>query len=94
MRKYELFLIVHPDLDENNFKAVVEKVTGWVTELGGNVDKLDVWGRRRMAYLINKNREGQYALLHLSMDPKDTDALERNIRFHESVIRSMITVAK
>lgn len=94
MRNYELFLIVHPDLDENNFKAVVEKVSGWVTELGGNVEKIDVWGRRRMAYLINKHREGQYALLHLNMDPKGTEQLERNIRFQESVIRSMITVAK
>ena len=94
MRNYELFLIVHPDLDENNFKAVVEKVSGWVTEFGGNVEKIDVWGRRRMAYLINKHREGQYALLHLNMDPKATEQLERNIRFHESVIRSMITVAK
>lgn len=94
MRKYELFLIVHPDLDENNFKAVVEKVNGWVAELGGNVEKVDVWGRRRMAYLINKHREGQYVLLHLDMDPKTTDQLERNIRFNESVIRSMITVAK
>ncbi len=93
MRNYELFVIVHPDLDENNFKAVIEKVNGWVTELGGNVEKIDVWGRRRMAYQINKNREGQYALLHLNMDPKSTGQLERNIRFHESVIRSMITVA-
>lgn len=94
MRNYELFVIVHPDLDENNFKAVIEKVSGWVTELGGSVDKLDVWGRRRMAYQINKQREGQYALLHLIMDPNTTEQLERNIRFNESIIRSMITVAK
>jgi small subunit ribosomal protein S6 len=94
MRNYELFVIVHPDLDENNFKAVIEKVSGWVTEFGGSVDKLDVWGRRRMAYQINKQREGQYALLHLIMDPKTTEQLERNIRFNESIIRSMITVAK
>ena len=62
MRKYELVVIVHPDLDEANFQAVVEKVSGWVSESGGNVDKIDVWGRRRLAYLINKQREG-YKLL-------------------------------
>lgn len=91
MRKYELFVIVHPDLDEAKFQSVVEKVTGWVSESGGNVDKIDVWGRRRLAYLINKQREGQYALLHLSMDPAATDALNRNIRFQESIMRSMLT---
>jgi len=91
MRKYELFVIVHPDLDEANFQAVVEKVSGWVTEVGGNVDKIDVWGRRRMAYMINKQREGQYALLHLTMDPKGTSELNRNIRFQESIMRSMLS---
>jgi small subunit ribosomal protein S6 len=94
MRKYELFCIAHPDLDENAFKAVIEKVSGWVTEAGGSVDKVDVWGRRRMAYLINKQREGQYVLLHLSLAPAATAQLERNIRFQESVMRSMLTVVE
>ena len=92
MRKYELVCIIHPDLDENAFKALVEKVSGWVTEAGGSVDKVDVWGRRRMAYHINKQREGQYVLLQLTMAPTATAELERNMRFQESVIRSMLTV--
>ena len=94
MRNYELVCIVHPDLDENAFKAVVEKVSGWVTESGGSVDKVDVWGRRRMAYHINKQREGQYVLLHLSLNANATAQLERNIRFQESVMRSMLTVVE
>jgi len=94
MRNYELICIIHPDLDENAFKAIVEKVSGWVTETGGSVDKVDVWGRRRMAYHINKQREGQYVLLHLNMSPATTAQLERNIRFQESVIRSMLTVVE
>ena len=94
MRKYELVCIIHPDLDENAFKALVEKVSGWVTEAVGNVDKVDVWGRRRMAYHINKQREGQYVLLQLTMAPGLTAELERNIRFQESVIRSMLTVVE
>ncbi len=92
MRNYELVCIIHPDLDENAFKAVIEKISEWVKEAGGNVDQLDIWGRRRMAYHINKQREGQYALMHLSLDPATTAQLERNIRFQESVIRSMLTV--
>ena len=94
MRKYELVCIIHPDLDENAFKALVEKVSGWVTEAGGSVDKVDVWGRRRMAYHINKQREGQYVLLQLTMAPTATAALERNMRFQESVMRSMLTVVE
>jgi len=94
MRKYELVCIIHPDLDENAFKAVVEKVSGWVTEAGGSVDKVDVWGRRRMAYHINKQREGQYVLLQLTMPPASTAGLERNMRFQEAVIRSMLTVVE
>ena len=94
MRKYELVCIIHPDLNENAFKAVVEKVSGWVTETGGSVDKVDVWGRRRMAYHINKQREGQYVLMHLSMNPTATANLERNMRFQESVMRSMLTVVE
>ena len=94
MRNYELVCIVHPDLDENAFKAVVEKVSGWVTETGGSVEKVDVWGRRRMAYHINKQREGQYVLFHLNMEPTSTASLERNIRFQESVMRSMMIVVE
>ena len=94
MRSYELVCIIHPDLDENAFKAGVEKVSGWVTEAGGSVDKVDVWGRRRMAYHINKQREGQYVLLQLTMAPAATAELERNMRFQESVMRSMLTVVE
>jgi len=94
MRNYELVCIIHPDLDENAFKAVIEKVSGWVTESAGSVEKVDIWGRRRMAYHINKQREGQYVLLHLNMNPAATAQLERNIRFQESVIRSMLTVVE
>ncbi len=93
MHKYELVCIVHPDLDENAFKGVVEKVSGWVTEAGGTVDKLDVWGRRRMAYVIRKQREGQYVVLNISLPATATAGLERNLRFQESILRSMLTVA-
>lgn len=92
MRKYELVCIVHPDLDETAFKGVVEKVSSWITESGGTVDKTDVWGRRRMAYQIRKQREGQYVLLNVTMPPSATAQLERNMRFQESVLRAMLTL--
>ncbi len=94
MHNYELVCIVHPDLDENAFKGVLEKVNSWVTESGGTVDKLDVWGRRRMAYSIRKQREGQYAVMNISLPPAAAAELERSLRFQENILRSMITVAE
>ena len=91
MRKYELVCIVHPDLDENAFNGVIEKVKGWIAESGGSVDKVDVWGRKRLAYLIRKQREGQYVLFNVSLPPTATAPLDQNLRYQEPVIRYMIT---
>jgi small subunit ribosomal protein S6 len=91
MRKYELVCIVQPDLDETAFKGALERVQGWVTESGGTVDKVDVWGRRRMSYQIRKQRDGHYVLLNISIDPKAASDLERNIRYLETILRHMLT---
>jgi small subunit ribosomal protein S6 len=91
MRNYELVCIVQPELDETAFKGVIERVSNWVTEAGGTVDKVDVWGRRRLAYQIHKQREGQYVLLNVTLDPKSTSELERNIRYLETVLRHMLS---
>jgi small subunit ribosomal protein S6 len=93
MRKYELVCIVHPDLDETAFNGAVDKVKGWISDFGGSVDKVDVWGRRRLAYSIGKQREGNYVLLYAQLDPATLNELDRNLRFHEPVIRFMITQA-
>jgi small subunit ribosomal protein S6 len=94
MRHYELVCIVHPDLDEAGFNGVIEKVKGWVIETGGNVDKVDIWGRKRLAYSIKKHREGQYVLFNISLEPTATAPLEQNLRFLEPIIRYMITVVE
>ena len=91
MRKYELVCIVHPDLDETAFNGVVEKVKGWVVETTGSIDKVEVWGRRRLAYTIKKQREGQYVLFNISLEPAATITLDQNLRFLEPVIRYMLT---
>ncbi len=91
MRKYELVCIVHPDLDETGFNGVVERVKGWVTDVTGSIDKVEVWGRKRLAYQIKKQREGQYVLFNVSLDPASTITLDQNLRFLEPVIRYMIT---
>ena len=92
MRNYELVCIFQPELDETAFKVAVERVSSWVTEAGGNVDKLEIWGRRRLAYVIHKQTEGQYVLMNISLDPKAASGVERNIRYLETVMRHLLTV--
>lgn len=92
MRKYELVCIVHPDLDEAAFTAVIDKVKEWIAEANGSVDKVDIWGRKRMAYAIKKQREGQYVLFNVSLEPATTAILDQNLRFLEPIIRYMLTV--
>ena len=91
MRKYELVCVIHPDLDETAFNGVIEKVKGWIVEAGGSADKVEIWGRRRLAYMIKKQREGQYVLFNVSMPATATAVLDQNLRFLEPVIRYMLT---
>jgi small subunit ribosomal protein S6 len=90
MREYELVFIVHPDLDDTALKEVIEKVSGWITETGGSVSKVDLWGKRKLAYEIRKQKEGQYVLLKTQMDPAFGITLERNLRFLEPVMRFLL----
>jgi small subunit ribosomal protein S6 len=94
MRTYELVCIIQPELDETAFNGVVDKVKGWISDSGGNVDKVEVWGKRRMAYTIRKQRDGQYVLLNITMPNKATMDLERNLRFLEPVMRHMLSVVE
>ncbi len=91
MREYELIFIVHPDLDENAFKEIVERVSGWITEGGGQVLKTELWGKRQLAYPIKKHKEGQYVYLQTSMAPAFSAQLERNMRLTEPILRFLIT---
>ena len=91
MRKYELVCILQPELDETAFNGTLDRVKGWVSDAGGTVDKVDMWGKRRMAYVIRKQRDGQYVLLNITLDPKAAHELERNIHYLETVLRHMLT---
>jgi len=90
MRNYELVFIIQPDLDETAVKALVDKVQAWITEAGGVVAKIDNWGKRRLAYQINKRRDGQYVLFEIQMSPAFSIELERNLRFQEPIMRFSI----
>jgi small subunit ribosomal protein S6 len=83
--------IVHPEQDETEFNEVVEKVKGWITDSGGQVDNLDLWGKRRLAYPIQKQVEGQYVLMNTQLDPAFCSDLEHNLGLQEPVMRFLLT---
>jgi small subunit ribosomal protein S6 len=91
MRDYELVFIIHPDQDENGINGLIDRVKGWITDAGGSVETVDVWGRRRLAYIIRKQREGVYVFVKAQMPPTYTTELERNLRFAEPVMRYLLT---
>ena len=92
MRKYEIIFIAQPDLDEENLNNVIEKIKGWITEEKGEVVSVDNWGKKRMAYRIRKQRDGQYVLITANLEPASVKKINLDMRFIESIMRSMITV--
>ena len=93
MRDYEVALIAQPDLDEASLNNLIEKTKNWVGAAGGQVLNVDVWGRRRLAYPIRKQQEGQYVFVQTQMSPAGTREVERNLRFTEQILRFLIVRA-
>ncbi len=91
MRHYEVAFILHPDLEETATKDVIEKVQGWIKDSGGTIHKVDFWGKRKLAYEIRKQREGQYVFIYGEFDTSLCSELERNLGLQESVMRFMLS---
>ena len=92
MRNYELVFICHPDLDDNAVGEIINKISGWISEDGGKVTKLDHWGKRTLAYLIRKQSEGHYIYMDLTIPPSTCAKLERNLRIMEPILRYSLIV--
>ena len=90
MRDYELAFIVSPNIETEGVTAVVEKVSGFVGAVNGEVTSVDVWGRRALAYSIKNFREGTYILLQTKMPPASLLELERELKLSEEIIRYML----
>jgi len=90
MRKYETLFILHPSLDEEAVKANVEKFKGVIENGGGVVENIDAWGKRKLAYEIDKVGEGYYTLVNFSSNPELPKELDRVFRITDSVIRHLI----
>lgn len=90
MRKYEVMYIIRPELEQEAVQAVVDKFQG-IIQNGGEITKQDVMGKRRLAYEINKIRDGIYVLVNFTATPEVVAELERILKISDEVIRYLIT---
>lgn len=88
--KYEITVILNPNLDDEALKAEFEKVCGIITRFGGEVEKVDDWGKRRLAYEINKINEGFYYFITVTADAAAPAEIESRLRIMESMVRYLI----
>lgn len=90
MRKYESMYILRPDFDEQAVKALVERFANVITEQGGEVVKTDEWGKRKLAYPIEKFREGYYVVMNFNAEADVPKELERIYKITDGVLRYIV----
>ena len=90
MRKYEIAVIINPDVDDRQVNGLLEKPFDVFSKAGGTVDNIDVWGRRRLAYDIQKKSEGIYVFINVSADPATVKELDRQFTLNESIMRTKV----
>jgi small subunit ribosomal protein S6 len=92
MRRYELMLLLRPDLEDDKLQAAVEKVTRAIVNGGGSLSKVSPWGKRRLAYDIGQHREASYFLIHFDIEPSQIREIERGMLISEEILRHLVTV--
>lgn len=90
MRHYEVMVILDPSVEERAVSPLIENFLTVVRTSGGNVEKVDTWGRRRLAYEINKQSEGIYSVIDLKATPEVVKELDRQLGLSESVLRTKV----
>jgi len=91
LRPYEVLVIVDPRPTDEEVAALLTQLGEQITSLGGEVVKMENWGKRRLAYDIRKQREGTYAVFEVSAEPAMVRELERQLRLNENVLRFLST---
>ncbi|RBQ15753.1 30S ribosomal protein S6 [Spongiactinospora rosea] len=90
MRRYEMMVILDPSLDERTVTPSLDQFLAVVRNDGGTVEKVDVWGRRRLSYDINKKPEGIYAVIDLTAEPATVKELDRQMNLNEGILRTKV----
>lgn len=90
MRHYEIMIILEPETDERTVAANLEKLLQVVPNNGGSIDKVDIWGKRRLAYEIKKKSEGFYVVVDMTTTPETAQELDRQLGLNETVLRTKL----
>ncbi|MDO5720879.1 MAG: 30S ribosomal protein S6 [Actinomycetaceae bacterium] len=90
MRAYELMVIFNPTVDERTVNPSMEKLLTQVTDAGGTVENVDVWGKRRLAYEIQKHSEGIYVVVNMTTTPEMAQEINRQLTLNETVMRTKL----
>lgn len=88
MRPYEMMVLMEPDLEDHS--AELDEIKEVIAKLGGSFDKMETWGKRRLAYPIAKRTEGHYSLLYFSLDPAQQKELTRVLSLRPAIVRSLV----
>ena len=90
LRDYELVYIIRPTAGEEDVNALTERVQTWIGADGGEIQRVNPWGRRRLAYPIERFRDGTYVEVDFRANPQGLGTLERNLKLSEDVIRYLL----
>ncbi|MBN9105040.1 MAG: 30S ribosomal protein S6 [Propionibacteriaceae bacterium] len=90
MRTYEVVVIIDPEVDDRQVNGLLEKPLAGLTKAGGTVDQIDVWGRRKLAYDIQKKSEGIYAVITVTTEPAVVKELDRQFTLNERIMRTKV----
>ncbi|MGY6498369.1 MAG: 30S ribosomal protein S6 [Microcella sp.] len=94
MHQYELMVILDPEIDERTVAPSLDKFLGVVRNAGGSIENVDIWGKRRLAYEINKKNEGIYAVVNFTATSEATVELDRQLKLSEAVMRTKVLRAE
>ncbi len=90
MQRYELAVIINPDITEENIPSVLDKMTQLISQLGGATIKVDRWGRRKLAYPIKHYREGEYVVTQLELESNKAGELKASLRLSDEFLRHLL----
>ena len=90
MHPYELMVILDPSIDERTVEPSIKKFLGVIEQAGGTVENIDLWGKRRLAYEINKHKEGIYVVVNFQSNAEATTELDRQLGLSEAVLRTKV----
>jgi small subunit ribosomal protein S6 len=90
LHEYELVVVINPEIAEEEVPAAVERVTNAITSRGGEVAEVTPWGRRKLAYAINRHAEGNYVLTNIRLDPARAHDLESSFLISDEILRHLL----